>query len=93
MKIELDALRQIEREKGVDFQTVAEAFEQALASAYKRSSQFSADEARVTLDRLSGEITVYAQELDDDGNVVSEWQEEPQDFGRIVAQTAKQVLL
>jgi transcription termination/antitermination protein NusA len=93
MKIDLDALRQIEREKGIDFLTVVEAFETAMASAYKRSSNLTADEARVTVDRTTGEVTLYAQELDDEGNVVSEWQEEPKDFGRIVAQTAKQVLL
>lgn len=91
--IDIEALRQIEREKGLDFQTVVEALETALASAYKRSSQATADEARVTVDRVTGAVTLYAQELDDDGNVVSEWQEEPNDFGRIVAQTAKQVLL
>ncbi len=93
MKIDIDALRQIEREKGLDFHTVVEAFETAMASAYKRSSTATADEARVTVDRVTGEVTLYAQELDDDGNIVSEWQEEPKDFGRIVAQTAKQVLL
>ncbi|MBW3562186.1 MAG: transcription termination factor NusA [Actinobacteria bacterium] len=93
MKVDLDALRQIEREKGIDFATVVDAFETALASAYKRAANVTGDEARVTVDRLSGEITLYAQELDDDGNVVNEWEEEPQDFGRIVAQTAKQVLL
>jgi transcription termination/antitermination protein NusA len=93
MKIDLDALRQIEREKGIDFLTVVEAFETAMASAYKRSAHIGADEARVTVDRTTGEVTLYAQELDDEGNVVSEWQEEPKDFGRIVAQTAKQVLL
>jgi transcription termination/antitermination protein NusA len=93
MKIDLDALRQIEREKGIDFLTVVEAFETAMASAYKRSANLSADEARVTVDRTTGDVTLYAQQLDDDGNVVSEWQEEPKDFGRIVAQTAKQVLL
>jgi transcription termination/antitermination protein NusA len=93
MKIDLDALRQIEREKGIDFLTVVEAFETAMASAYKRSTNLSADEARVSVDRTTGDVTLYAQELDDDGNVVSEWQEEPKDFGRIVAQTAKQVLL
>ncbi|MDP9023622.1 MAG: transcription termination factor NusA [Actinomycetota bacterium] len=93
MKVDIDALRQIEREKGIDFATVVEAFETALASAYKRSPQATGDEARVAVDRVSGEITLYAQELDDDGNIVSEWREEPKDFGRIVAQTAKQVLL
>lgn len=92
-KIDIDALRQIEREKGLDFHTVVEAFETAMASAYKRSASFAADEARVHVDRGSGDITVYAQELDDDGNVLSEWQETPKELGRIVAQTAKQVLL
>ncbi|MEX2324813.1 MAG: transcription termination factor NusA [Nitriliruptoraceae bacterium] len=93
MKIDIDALRQIEREKGLDFHTVVEAFENAMASAYKRSAHVNADEARVMVDRVTGEVTLFAQELDDDGNVISEWREEPSDFGRIVAQTAKQVLL
>jgi N utilization substance protein A len=93
VKIDLDALRQIEREKSIDFITVVEAFETAMASAYKRSPQATGDEARVVVDRVTGEVILFAQELDDDGNVISEWQEEPKDFGRIVAQTAKQVLL
>lgn len=92
-KIDIDALRQIEKEKGLDFHTVVEAFETAMASAYKRSPSFNADEARVHVDRGTGDITVYAQELDDEGIVVSEWQETPKELGRIVAQTAKQVLL
>jgi N utilization substance protein A len=93
MKIDIDALRQIEREKSLDFVTVVEALEAALASSYKRSKDATADEARVVVDRVTGDITVFAQELDDEGNIVGEWQEEPKDFGRIVAQTAKQVLL
>lgn len=92
MRVEIEALRSIEREKGISFDTVIEALESALASAYKRS-QSEAEEARVVIDRYSGEVTVYAQELDDDGNVVAEWIDTPHDFGRIVAQTAKQVLM
>jgi N utilization substance protein A len=92
MKVDIEALRSIEREKGISFITVIEALESALASAYKRS-QAEAEEARVLIDTSSGEVTVYAQELDDEGNIVSEWVDEPTDFGRVVAQTAKQVLL
>lgn len=92
MRVEIEALRSIEREKGISFDTVIEALEGALASAYKRS-QSQAEEARVVIDRYSGDVTVYAQELDDDGNVVAEWIDTPHDFGRIVAQTAKQVLM
>ncbi|MEY3072498.1 MAG: transcription termination/antitermination protein NusA [Actinomycetota bacterium] len=91
--IDIDALRAVEREKGLDFLTVIDALEAALAAAYKRSAAGRADEARVTIDRISGQVTLYAQRLDDDGNIVEEWVEEPSDFGRIVAQTAKQVLL
>jgi N utilization substance protein A len=91
--VDIDALRQIEREKGIDFLTVVEALEAAIASAYKRSLQDTADETRVSIDRVSGEVALYAQELDDEGNIVSEWREEPTDLGRIIAQTAKQVLL
>ena len=92
MKVEIEALRSIEREKGIAFETVIEALESALASAYKRA-EADAEEARVVIDRDSGEVVVYAQELDDDGNIVREWVDTPHDFGRIVAQTAKQVLL
>jgi N utilization substance protein A len=37
-------------------------------------------------------MLVYAQELDEDGTVVREWEDTPSDFGRIAAQTAKQVI-
>jgi len=91
--IDIEALKSLEREKGIAFVTIIEALEAALASAYKRS-QANAEEARVTIDTLSGAVTIYAQELDDDGNVVREWEDEgSSDFGRVVAQTAKQVLL
>jgi transcription termination/antitermination protein NusA len=92
MKVDIDALRSIEREKGIEFDTVVEALESALASSYKRQTSH-AEDARVIIDRDSGEVTVFAQELDIDGNVVSEWVDTPHDFGRIVAQTAKQVLM
>jgi N utilization substance protein A len=92
MKVDIDALRSIEREKGIGFDTVVEALEGALASAYKRQAG-GAEEARVIIDRETGDVTVFAQELDDEGNVLSEWIDTPHDFGRIVAQTAKQVLM
>ena len=41
----------------------------------------------------TGDIRVIAQELDEEGNVTREWDDTPDDFGRIAAQTAKQVIL
>ncbi len=87
----MEALELLERERGVPVETILDALANALVSAYKRSPG-AAEEARVTIDPDSGEITVYAQELDEDGNVTNEWEDTPDDFGRIAAQTAKQVI-
>ena len=38
-------------------------------------------------------MTVWAHELAEDGTVAREWDDTPQDFGRIAAMTAKQVIL
>ena len=88
----MEALQVIEREKGVSVDTLLDALANALVAAYKRMPE-AAEEAFVTIDRDTGEIHVYAQELDEDGHVTREWEDTPEDFGRIAAQTAKQVIL
>jgi N utilization substance protein A len=88
----LEALQQIARDKGIGVDTLLDALANALVSAYKRMPG-AAEEAVVTVDPQSGEIRVYGQDLDEDGNVVREWDDTPDDFGRIAAQTAKQVIL
>ena len=88
----MDALDLLEREKGVPRDVILEALANALVSAYKRTPG-AAEEARVTIDADTAEIKVYGQVLDEEGNVVEEWEDTPDDFGRIAAQTAKQVIL
>ena len=88
----LEALQQIARDKGISVETLLDALANALVAAYKRLPD-AAEEAVVTIDPESGEIRVYGQELDEDGNVIREWDDTPDDFGRIAAQTAKQVIL
>src|SRR5450631_1047973 len=88
----LDALGQIARDKGISVETLLDALANALVAAYKRRPD-AAEEAVVTIDPDSGEIRVYGQELDEDGNVIREWDDTPHDIGRIAAQTAKQVIL
>ena len=87
------AIESLALEKGVTVESMYEALVSAFRSAYMRIPG-AAEEARVTLDPDSGEITVYAQEFDNDGNVIKEW--EPQisdtDFGRIAAQSFKQMM-
>ncbi|HZT68104.1 MAG TPA: transcription termination factor NusA [Acidimicrobiales bacterium] len=88
----LEALQMIARDKGISVETLLDALANALVAAYKRMPE-AAEEAVVTIDPDSGEIRVYGQELDEDGNVTREWDDTPDDFGRIAAQTAKQVIL
>ncbi|MBV9256119.1 MAG: transcription termination/antitermination protein NusA [Actinobacteria bacterium] len=88
----LEALQLIAREKGIGVDTLLDALANALVAAYKRRPE-AAEEAVVTIDPDTGEIRVYGQELDEDGNVTREWDDTPDDFGRIAAQTAKQVIL
>ena len=88
----LDALGQIARDKGISVDTLLDALANALVAAYKRLPD-SAEEAVVTIDPDNGEIKVYGQELDLEGNVIREWDDTPEDFGRIAAQTAKQVIM
>jgi N utilization substance protein A len=88
----MEALQQIARDKGISTEVLLDALANALVAAYKRLPT-AAEEAVVTVDPETGEIRVYGQELDEDGNVVREWDDTPDDFGRIAAQTAKQVIL
>ena len=92
MNIDVAALRGLVREKDVSFDTVVEAIEVALLAAYQRT-EGAAAHGRVELDRKSGEVRVFAQETDDAGEVVREWDDTPSDFGRIAAMTAKQVIM
>jgi N utilization substance protein A len=88
----MEALQQIATDKGIAPEVLLDALANALVAAYKRQPD-AAEEAVVTIDPDSGDIRVYAQELDEEGNVTREWDDTPDDFGRIAAQTAKQVIL
>ena len=87
----MEALQLVAREKGIGVDTLLDALANALVAAYKRMPD-AAEEAVVTIDPESMEFRVYAQELDEDGTVVREWDDTPENFGRIAAQTAKQVI-
>jgi transcription termination/antitermination protein NusA len=92
VNIDVAALRGLVREKDVSFDTVVEAIESALLAAYHRT-EGAHEHARAQLDRKTGEVTVWAQEVDEAGEVTSETDDTPGDFGRIAAMTAKQVIM
>lgn len=109
----IDALEQLQKEKGIDKETLIEAIEAALISGYKRNFN-SAPNVHVEIRRDTGEVRVFArktvvEETEDSrleisldsaldinpsyqiGDVV-DIEVTPRDFGRIAAQTAKQVV-
>ncbi|HZM67031.1 MAG TPA: transcription termination factor NusA [Nakamurella sp.] len=93
MNVDIAALRAVERDKGIEFDSLIQTLETALLTAY-RHTQGHAGHARVEIDRKSGHIRVLAQEVGDaPEDPVREWDDTPEDFGRIAATTARQVIL
>ncbi|MBD3380254.1 MAG: transcription termination factor NusA [Candidatus Omnitrophica bacterium] len=82
----LAALERIEREKGISKEVLLEAIESALVSAARKvidDPDISKEDISVTMDPDSGAIKVYSE-----GEEVNS-----ERFGRIAAQTAKQVII
>ena len=92
MDIDVGALKALVRDKELSLDLVVESIEQALLVAYHRT-EGAAERARVSLDRKTGHVVVWAAEVDDEGVTVREFDDTPADFGRIAATTARQVLL
>ena len=110
----LEALEQLEEEKGISKDEIIEILERALVSAYKKNFGTSKN-VEVKIDRMTGDIQLY-QVFDVVENVTDELTQislqdarkiDPladsgkkiykkisvKEFGRIAAQTAKQVLI
>jgi N utilization substance protein A len=88
----LEALQALAREKGISVDALFAALADALESAYKRMPD-AQEYSWVTIDPETMDIRVMAQELNEEGEVVGEeFDVTPDNFGRIAAQTARQVM-
>src|ERR1700723_3610063 len=92
MNIDMAALHAIVVERGISFDDLLEDVKAAVLSAYRHTEGHQPD-AHIDIDRKTGSVQVFARELDDDGIVLSEWEDPPEGFGRIAATTARQVIL
>ncbi len=89
-----DMVEELAEMRGLDPDSVSTAVARALVAAYKRRPG-APEEARVLLDLDNGELRIFGQDLDEDGNVIDEWEDtdiSTEEFGRIAAQTFKQVI-
>jgi N utilization substance protein A len=92
VNIDMGALHAIEVDRGISVEELLETIKSALLTAYRHTQGHEA-EARIDIDRKSGIVKVLARETDDDGNLISEWDDTPEGFGRVAATTARQVML
>ena len=111
------AIEELEKENGIDKDSLLESIQAALVTAYKRNFD-SAENVKVTMNSVTGEIHVFAEKevvekredvendklqicLEDAKKIgkglevgdVAEIEQVPKNFGRIAAQTAKQVII
>ena len=88
----MEALQALAAERGISVDALFAALADALESAYKRIPG-AKEYAWVTIDPETMEFRVFAQDLDEEGEPIGEeFEVTPDDFGRIAAQTARQVM-
>ncbi|MGI5818463.1 MAG: transcription termination factor NusA [Armatimonadota bacterium] len=100
----IDALEQLQREKDIPMTALIETVEAAMASAYRKHYGVS-DDVRLEVDFEERTVRMFARALVDDEEIdgeagstttgvhAEEREVDAADFGRIAAQTAKQVVM
>jgi N utilization substance protein A len=89
--IDLSVLKNIERENEIPFKELVEIIEAAVLAAYHRNIG-NTDKARAQLDQKTGHVLIFTAVLDEEGNQTGETEATPDNFGRIAAGAAKQVI-
>lgn len=92
------ALKAIAQERGLDVNVILETIKQAYVAAFKRDAKERGEDLEgfefdAVIDLSSGEAKIYGWPIDEDGQATGDKKEvTPPGFGRIAAQTAKQVI-
>jgi len=103
MDIDLNALRLVERDREIPFAELVEIIEAAIVAAYNKSVGHN-DSARAVLDQKTGKVAIMVPDTEErdeqgklltetpDGVKIPEVDKTPDNFGRIAAAAAKQVI-
>ncbi|GAA4910317.1 MULTISPECIES: transcription termination factor NusA [Nesterenkonia] len=92
MDIDMSALRMLVKERDIPLEKLIPAIEQALVLAYHKSPG-ALQHARAEIDQTTGHVAIWAKELDENGQVIGEFDDTPNNFGRVAASTARQVIM
>lgn len=94
MNIDIKALEAIEADKGVGVDdlliTIAGALLQAYHTTHGREER---PRARVDIDSETGVVSVVVTEVDDNNEVIREYDDTPNDFGRIGAHAVREAIV
>ncbi len=88
----MEALRELAAQRGISPETLLSVLADAIDAAYKKMPD-AEEFAWTEIDPETGEISIWAQELDEELEPVGDaFNVTPNDMGRIAAQAAKQVM-
>lgn len=95
MNIDIKALEAIEADKGIGVDDLLTTIAEALLHAYyaHRGEVEDAPRARVDIDAQTGTVNVMVTQVDDDGNVINEFDDTPNNFGRIGAHAVRDAIV
>ena len=95
MNIDIKALEAIEADKGIGVDDLLTTIAEALLHAYyaHRGEVEDAPRARVDIDAQTGTVNVMITQVDDDGNAINEFDDTPNNFGRIGAHAARDAIV
>lgn len=95
MNIDIKALEAIEADKGIGVDDLLTTIAEALLHAYyaHRGEIEDAPRARVDIDAQTGTVNVMITQVDDDGNVINEFDDTPNNFGRIGAHAVRDAIV
>lgn len=103
MDIDLNALRLVERDREIPFAELVQIIEAAVVAAYNKTVGNN-DSARAVLDQKTGKVSIMVPDTEErdasgklltetpDGKKIPELDKTPENFGRIAAAAARQVI-
>ena len=91
MTIDLGVLHALAKQRGLVLEELFSLVENALVLAYMKQPG-AIKGSRAVIDRTTGDFAILAPELDDDNQKIDEFDDTPNNFGRIAAATVRQVL-